>query len=162
MINLCNECDIREVCIMHADFIKHASRTKIELQDCDFRRWNEKKYDKRNNASENIINVVSKTEIDPYTGKPKIDRDKITEISNKKRIEQEKAIKELEKKNEAKPKMVMEAKPLELDYTCPGCGATTFKEDHSKCSCGNDICSCCATTNGDNGELLCPDCWTKL
>lgn len=160
MINLCNACTIREVCLMHADFIKHSSKVLIELRDCAFRQV---KKDGRGASHINEqISLSSKTEIDPFTGKPKVDRDRITELSNKKRMEQEKALKELQKEEQAKPKINMKAKPLKLDYTCPGCGATTFKEDNSKCSCGKDICSCCATTNGDNGELLCPECWQNL
>lgn len=162
MINLCNTCSIREVCLMHADFIKHSNKVSIELKNCTFRHSGKDDYKLVHNSHNEKSSLTSKTEIDPFTGKPKVDRDKITELSNKKRMEQEKALKRLQKEEQAKPKVKMEAKPLQLDYTCPGCQATTFKEDHSKCTCGKDICSCCATTNGDTGELLCPECWQNL
>lgn len=154
MINLCKECDIQPICIMYADFSKHSSHVRIELGDCDFRQWTGKKYER------SIIKP--RTDIDPLTGKSRVDREKINELSNLNRMQKEDAIKQLSA-SMPKSKISMEAKPLKLDYTCKGCNASTFTEDRASCAeCGVDICSCCATTNGDNGKLLCPKCWAEL
>lgn len=156
MINLCKECDIRPICMMYADFSKHSSHVEIELQKCHFRQWTGEKYNNKN------ISAMNRAAIDPLTNKSKVDRNKINELSNQNRIKKEKE-KDLLKSKTPKPKMSIEAKPLILDYTCAGCNASTFAEDRSNCAkCNTDICSCCATTDGDTGNLLCPKCWAEL
>lgn len=154
MINLCRECSIRPVCIMFAEFSKYSSYASIELKTCDFWQWIGKKYERNS--------IKPRTVIDPSTGKSKNNREKIHELSEENRMQKENAIKQF-LATQPKPKFSMEAKPLKLDYTCKGCNATTFAEDKANCAeCGADICSCCATTNGDNGKLLCPKCWAEL
>lgn len=157
----CEGCAIKAICTIYADVNRHSVYADVLITNCNFRRLNTFQTPDVRNQVNNKIEVTSKTEIDHLTGKFKIDRDKITEVSNQKRKEKEEKV--ANQRKIEKPKVKLEAKPLILDYTCPGCGGTTFKEDHSFCNnCGKDICSCCATIDSDTKNLLCPDCWESL
>lgn len=151
-MTLCKKCDIKPICTIYSDIAKHMVHANINIDKCNF---NSHKTGTKEKGE------ITKVEIDPFTGKPKVDRDKITELSNKNRQEKIKQEKAAQKK--AEPKTTFVAEPLVLDHTCEGCGASTFKEDAAKCStCGKDICSCCATVDGDTLNLLCPECWQAL
>lgn len=153
-MSLCKECDIKPICNIYSDIAKHMVHASITIDSCDFNN----NHMMRTKEKE----LKPKVEIDPFTGKPKVDRDRINELSNKNRKEK---MKQQEKaaKVKAEPKTTFVAEPLVLDHTCGGCGASTFKEDAAKCStCGKDICSCCATVDGDTKNLLCPECWQAL
>lgn len=159
---ICNECYNKPICVIYADIMKHAGSAEVSINTCNYRKWIYESY-RKDEKFERVETV--KKEIDPFTGKPKVDRDKINELSKRKSQEKKLAAKEAKKDEEKKPKTKVEpvAIPLVLDHTCPGCGGTTFKSDASKCDkCGSDICSCCATVNGDNNEILCPKCWAEL
>lgn len=146
---ICNNCEIRDICNINSDMKKYVTYAKINISSCNFYK------------STLVKAPVNQANIDPFTGKKKVDRDKITELSNlNRKIKEESAAKEAK----AKPKLKVEsAKPLKLDHICEGCGASTFKEDKSKCDkCGKAVCSCCATLDGDSKNLLCPECWINL
>lgn len=156
---ICYECHNAPICVIYADIVKHAGSAQISVNTCNYRKWIYENY-RKNEINIAETNKTVKKEIDPFTGKPKVDRDKINELSRKK-SEEKKLV--TQKTKRAKTKIEPVATPLNLDHICPGCGGTTFKNDASKCdTCGADICSCCATVNSDNNELLCPDCWIKL
>lgn len=155
---ICNECKNKPICLIYADIVKHAGVAEMSVSKCNYRKWIYEGYS--DNSSKNI-----KNDIDTFTGKPKVDRDKINELSKQRSKEKEIKAKKLNKNEQKKIKTKIEdvTVPLTLDHTCLGCGGTTFKGDASKCDkCGSDICSCCATVNGDSKELLCPKCWTEL
>lgn len=151
-MSLCKECNIKPICTIYNDISKHMTHANITIDSCDF----------NNRTHVKKARLKSTTEIDPFTGKPKVDRNKINELSNKNRQEKIKQ-QEKEAKHRVEPKTTFVAEPLVLDHICKGCGANTFKGDASKCNvCGKDICSCCATVDGDTRNLLCPECWQAL
>lgn len=159
---LCNECYNKPICIIYSDIMKHAGSAEISINKCNYRKWIYENYSK--NEKFKKIETIEK-EIDPFTGKPKVDREKINELSKRKREEKNNVWQQSQKNKQTMPKTKIEHAtiPLTLDHTCPGCGGTTFKNDASKCDkCGADICSCCATVNGDNHDVLCPKCWAEL
>lgn len=149
-MSLCNNCNNRPICNVFSDMSKHMSYADIVIQRCKFCRDTDVK--------ESISSVPRTTAYN----RSEIDSNKINELSNKNRkmkIEQQ----NLEKKKEQKPNPKIVATPLVLDHTCKSCNATTFKEDSSNCDeCGKEICSCCATVDGDTKRILCEKCWLSL
>lgn len=149
---ICNECINKEICTVFANMKQYLTFAEIDIKTC---------YYYRNTNSNNAVNDISNinNQIKSINFKER-NLDLINELSDKNRIKKEE---ELKKNIEVAPKIrEIKAIPLKMDYVCPGCGATTFSDDGSKCDlCGKDICSCCATVDSDTGNLLCPECWNE-
>lgn len=144
---VCKNCKNKPICNIYSDIEKHLAHINIEIQRCNF----------LNDSNLIMQNNITRT---PAYNRTQVDSDKINELSNKVR---EDKIKQQKKLAEAKPKTSIVATPLVLDHTCNTCGASTFKEDSSHCDeCGKEICSCCATVDGDSNRILCESCWIKL
>ena len=84
-MSLCKECDIKPICTIYSDIAKHMVHASINIDRCDF--------NSHEIGSKGKVEIA-KTEVDPFTGKPKVDRNKITELSNKNRQERMKQEKE--------------------------------------------------------------------
>ena len=148
-MKLCNNCGNKIICNIYSDALKHSIYADISINTCEF--YNSKE------VTQQPKSVTKNRSYGDFIRR-NIDRDKINELSNKYSKEKEKN--EAELKKEAKPKIALDAKPLELDHKCPSCEAMTFKEDINKCSkCDNEICSCCATIDSETKEILCSKCW---
>lgn len=46
--------------------------------------------------------------------------------------------------------------------TCEACGAKTYDDDLTICSCGKTICSVCGSYDAVSGESYCKECWEKI
>lgn len=151
-MNMCTYCDINPICVIKADMAKHSMYADIRIERCEFNKSTTV------NNSLNQLGIMPRA-INSITGRPTVDREKINAISNANREEK----KNQEKVNTPETKTSLQAIPMVLDHTCPSCNATTFKEDAGKCAkCGKDVCSCCATIDGDSKDILCPECWQAL
>ena len=99
---ICNECHNKPICVIYADIMKHAGYTEIKIEKCDYRKLIYESYRK----DEKIEKMkIASTEIDPFTGKLKVDRDKIDKLSKQKSYEKEVAKKNMKKNEQKDPKI---------------------------------------------------------
>lgn len=149
---ICNKCTNREICLVYDNIKNYLTFANINITECQHFICSNTSKTEDETAISKINSELTRSDVRERN------LDLINELSNKNRL-----IKENSKVTTSKPKpKINTAQPIKLDYVCLGCGATTFSDDGAKCdNCGKDICSCCATIDGDTQELYCPDCWSK-
>lgn len=143
---ICVQCKNKEICTVYNNIKQCLSFAQIDISNCLYYL-----------GSSNVSNINNQIKNINFKEK---DLNLINELSDKNRLKKEEDLKKI--KEQTPQIKEFKALPLKMDYVCPGCGATTFTDDGSKCDlCGKDICSCCATVDSDTGNLLCPECWSE-
>lgn len=151
---ICKNCKVSNICKINEFARKHSNIATIDISTCEYSdcEFKNNKIENTNTAS-----AYSRANVNER------DLNKINELSAMNREKEDSRKKALEKNNNKAKLKTIKAKPLKLDRTCKSCKASTYKEDLSKCStCGVEICSACATIQGETKELLCEKCWSKL